>query len=194
MRTAPRQPRLGLAVPRSVGTAVIRNGVKRKLRAAWDELGDAVPAGRDYVLVARPGLAEAAQAQGHDWLARAGGRRARQGGGVKLPRYLGIALVYAWRYTLGLLTPAGTCKYHPSCSQYAIDALRAHGLVKGSASRRGASSAATRGATAASTTRADATLPPPPPRARMIVGACIPLSRSRTCSRTSSSGCTRAAG
>jgi uncharacterized protein len=52
---------------------------------------------------------------------------------VNLPRYVGIGLVYAWRYTFGLLTPAGTCKYHPSCSQYAIDALRLHGLVKGSA-------------------------------------------------------------
>jgi putative membrane protein insertion efficiency factor len=27
---------------------------------------------------------------------------------------------------------APTCKYHPSCSQYAADALRKHGLVKGS--------------------------------------------------------------
>ena len=34
-------------------------------------------------------------------------------------KYLGIA--------------AGTCKYHPSGSQYALDALRAHGLLKGSA-------------------------------------------------------------
>jgi putative membrane protein insertion efficiency factor len=48
-------------------------------------------------------------------------------------KYLGIGLVYAWRYTFGLLTPPGTCKYHPSCSRYAIDALHAHGLVKGSA-------------------------------------------------------------
>ncbi len=48
-------------------------------------------------------------------------------------KYLGIALVHAWRYTFGLLTPPNTCKYHPTCSQYALDALSRHGLVKGSA-------------------------------------------------------------
>jgi putative membrane protein insertion efficiency factor len=46
-------------------------------------------------------------------------------------RYLGVALVYVYRYTLGALLPAGSCKYHPSCSQYAIDALREFGLVRG---------------------------------------------------------------
>ena len=48
----------------------------------------------------------------------------------RLPSYLGIGLVYAYRYTLGALFPGG-CKYHPSCSQYAIDALREYGLVRG---------------------------------------------------------------
>jgi ribonuclease P protein component len=61
-------PRLGLAVPRAVGTAVTRNRVKRQLRAVWSELGDSVPPGRDYVLVARPGLAEAAATRDHEWL------------------------------------------------------------------------------------------------------------------------------
>lgn len=46
-------------------------------------------------------------------------------------RYLAIALVYAYRFTLGPLA-VGRCKYHPSCSQYAIDALRAHGAARGS--------------------------------------------------------------
>jgi uncharacterized protein len=50
-----------------------------------------------------------------------------------VPRTAGIGLVYVYRYTLGLLVPAGTCKYHPGCSEYAIQALRKHGLLKGSA-------------------------------------------------------------
>jgi ribonuclease P protein component len=62
------EPRLGLAVPRSVGTAVARNRVKRLLREAWRELLPTVPAGQDYVLAARPGLAEPVEARGLEWL------------------------------------------------------------------------------------------------------------------------------
>jgi uncharacterized protein len=47
-------------------------------------------------------------------------------------KWAGIAVVQLWRWTLGLLTPRGTCKYHPSCSQYAIDAFREFGLARGS--------------------------------------------------------------
>ena len=61
-------PRLGLAVPRAVGTAVVRNRVKRVLREAWRELLPQIPGGCDYVLVARPGLAEPAEVRGREWL------------------------------------------------------------------------------------------------------------------------------
>jgi uncharacterized protein len=45
-------------------------------------------------------------------------------------KYVGIGGVYLYRYTFGALFPA-TCKYHPSCSQYAIDAFRRYGLARG---------------------------------------------------------------
>ena len=45
-------------------------------------------------------------------------------------KYLAIGGVYAYRYTLGVLFPA-SCKYHPSCSQYAIEALRRYGIARG---------------------------------------------------------------
>jgi ribonuclease P protein component len=61
--------RLGLAVPRSVGSAVVRNRMKRLLRETWRELLPDVPAGHDYVLVARRGLAEPAETRGPEWLA-----------------------------------------------------------------------------------------------------------------------------
>jgi ribonuclease P protein component len=63
------EPRLGLAVPKTVGNAVIRNRLKRQLRETWGELTPHVAPGRDYVLVARPGLAEPAEARDHAWLA-----------------------------------------------------------------------------------------------------------------------------
>jgi putative membrane protein insertion efficiency factor len=46
-------------------------------------------------------------------------------------KYAAMGAVYAWRLTLGPLF-AGSCKYHPSCSQYALDALRTHGFLRGS--------------------------------------------------------------
>jgi ribonuclease P protein component len=62
-------PRLGLAVPKAVGGAVVRNRVKRQLKEIWRERLDRVPAGRDYVIVVRPGLPETAETRGHEWLA-----------------------------------------------------------------------------------------------------------------------------
>jgi uncharacterized protein len=45
-------------------------------------------------------------------------------------RWLLIGLVRAYRATLsGWL--GGQCRFYPSCSRYAEDAIRAHGAVKG---------------------------------------------------------------
>ncbi|MDP8910807.1 MAG: ribonuclease P protein component [Actinomycetota bacterium] len=61
-------PRLGLAVPRSVGDSVTRNRIKRQLREIWRSRLTHLPPGHDYVLVVRPGVAEAADARGAEWL------------------------------------------------------------------------------------------------------------------------------
>ena len=52
----PGEPRLGLAVPKAAGNAVARNRIKRQLREVWRARLERVPAGRDYVLIAKPGL------------------------------------------------------------------------------------------------------------------------------------------
>ena len=64
----PGDPRLGLAVPKAAGNAVARNRIKRQLREVWRARLDRVPGGRDYVLIAKPGLPEAVAANGFDWL------------------------------------------------------------------------------------------------------------------------------
>ncbi len=63
------EPRLGLAIPKAVGSAVERNRIKRQLRAIWEEAAAQAVPGRDYVIVARAGIAEPAEARGHAWLA-----------------------------------------------------------------------------------------------------------------------------
>jgi ribonuclease P protein component len=60
--------RLGLAVPKAVGSAVVRNKMKRRLRETFQARLPELPQDQDYVLVVRPGFAEAVEARGFDWL------------------------------------------------------------------------------------------------------------------------------
>jgi ribonuclease P protein component len=57
MGPASEPPRVAYAVGRNVGPAVVRNRVRRRLRAAVLEHRDRVEPGRGYLLRARPGAA-----------------------------------------------------------------------------------------------------------------------------------------
>jgi putative membrane protein insertion efficiency factor len=42
------------------------------------------------------------------------------------------ALIQLYQRTFSRLLPAGTCRFHPTCSAYAREALRLHGAARGS--------------------------------------------------------------
>lgn len=46
-------------------------------------------------------------------------------------RALLVLLVRAYRALVSPLLPAGTCRFHPSCSAYALGALERHGAARG---------------------------------------------------------------
>jgi len=50
---------------------------------------------------------------------------------TSLPAYLLIFVIYMYRYTLSPLF-GNSCRFYPTCSQYAEDALRKHGVLRGS--------------------------------------------------------------
>lgn len=62
-------PRLGLVVSKRCGTAVTRNRIKRRLRAAAQELE--FQPGTDYVIIATKEVDQAPFSKIRDWLGRA---------------------------------------------------------------------------------------------------------------------------
>jgi ribonuclease P protein component len=54
-----RDVRLGITVSRKVGSAVVRNRVKRWVRESYRKMAQAIPRGTDLVVIAKPSAANA---------------------------------------------------------------------------------------------------------------------------------------
>jgi uncharacterized protein len=50
---------------------------------------------------------------------------------LSVPRWLLLALVRGYQIALSPLLPA-TCRYYPTCSAYAVEALQRYGAARGS--------------------------------------------------------------
>lgn len=56
--------RFGVSVGRKVGKAVVRNRVKRTILEAYSQLSDELSDGLDYVVIARPDVADLVEREG----------------------------------------------------------------------------------------------------------------------------------
>jgi len=48
-----------------------------------------------------------------------------------LPSRLALLLIWLYQQTFSRLVPPGTCKFYPTCSHYAYDAVERHGIIRG---------------------------------------------------------------
>ena len=128
----PGVPRVGYAISRGVGTAVARNRLRRRLRHAVVELAPRLDPECAYLIGATKGATELTYREIASLLGElvAGvGRPARDGAGVSRPSRALRALVRAYQAArFGRPSP---CRYLPSCSEYAVEALETHGAARG---------------------------------------------------------------
>jgi len=50
-----------------------------------------------------------------------------------IPRMPALILIRLYQKLISPALPAGTCRFHPSCSHYSYQAIAQHGLIKGGA-------------------------------------------------------------
>ena len=120
--------RLGLTVSAKLACAVKRNRIKRLFREAYRLNEDKFADGIDLVLVARV-RAVGASYQEIEKIAAAR-LEGQQGCGSSDMKRLLLAMIRFYRRYISPNKPP-CCRYIPTCSQYAIEAIEKYGAIKG---------------------------------------------------------------
>ena len=129
--------RLGLTVSRKAGRAVARSRLKRQAREFFRLNRGGWPVALDLVFIARIGAGDLPAAELKADLDRVGARLAgwrpsAEGTAPKPPRLAApviLAISFYQRFISPLLPPA--CRFLPTCSHYAAEAITRHGLGRG---------------------------------------------------------------
>jgi ribonuclease P protein component len=152
------EARVGFTVSKKVGNAVERNRARRRLKAVVEAvLPEHARAGTDYVVIGRRGTLDRDFSDLKQDLLTAIGRvnekrnsgetKARNNGTRNAPAreqkssgatasmsplaFVLRTLVKGYQYLISPVLPAGNCRYEPTCSSYAVEALEIHGAFKG---------------------------------------------------------------
>lgn len=125
--------RIGISVSKKVGNSVIRHRVTRLIKESYRLNIDDLKVGYDIIIVARNSAKDKKYSDiesalkhlcslHHLWTWCE----------VELfMKKICIFLIKIYRKYLSPLKLSGTCKYYPTCSQYAIEAYEKHGFIKG---------------------------------------------------------------
>lgn len=123
--------RVGISVSKKVGNSIVRHRVTRVIREVMRLHWGEIKSGYDIVIVARPsakdsdyGKFESAIFSFVEFTSFIERRRF----GMKI---ILIKIIRFYQKYLSALKGRATCIYTPTCSQYAIEAIEKHGVLKG---------------------------------------------------------------
>ena len=122
--------RVGISVSKKVGNSIVRHRVTRVIREVMRLHWGEIKSGYDIVIVARPSAKDSDYGKFESAIFHLLNTSfiERRRFGMKI---ILIKIIRFYQKYLSALKGRATCIYTPTCSQYAIEAIEKHGVLKG---------------------------------------------------------------